>query len=54
MTFMLLKEKCMNTIIDRNFQLQKSIENHIEILEKAEKVKLELDAVRQQQQEVIH
>lgn len=54
MTFMLLKEKCLNTILDRNAQLQKSIENHIEILEKAEKVKLELDAVRQQQQEVIH
>lgn len=54
MTFMLLKEKCLNTILDRNAQLQASIDNHIKILEKAEKVKLELDAVRQQQQEVIH
>ncbi len=53
MTFMLLKEKCLNTILDRNFQLQKSIENHIEILEKAEKVKLELDSV-QQQEGVVH
>ena len=54
MTFMLLKEKCLNTILDRNAQLQASIDNHIKILEKAEKVKLELDAVGQQQQEVIH
>ena len=53
MTFMLLKEKCLNTILDRNFQLQKSIENHIEILEKAKKVKLELDSV-QQQEGVVH
>ena len=53
MTFMLLKEKCLNTILDRNFQLQKSIENHIEILEKAEKVKLELDSV-QQQEGIVH
>jgi len=53
MTFMLLKEKCLNTILDRNFQLQKSIENHIEIIEKAKEVKLKLDSV-QQQEGVVH
>ena len=53
MTFMLLKEKCLNTILDRNSQLQASINKHIEILEKAEKVKLKLNSV-QQQQEVVH
>lgn len=53
MTFMLLKEKCLNTILDRNAQLRASIDKHIEILEKAEKVKLELDSI-QQQEGVVH
>jgi len=51
--FMFLKEKCLNTIIDRNIQLQTSLDKHIEILEKAKEVKLKLDSV-QQQQEVVH
>ena len=53
MTFMLLKEKCLNTILDRNAQLQASIDNHIKILEKAKEVKLKLDFV-QQQEGVVH
>jgi len=53
MTFMLLKEKCLNTILDRNAQLQTSIDNHIKILEKAKEVRLELDSV-QRQEGVVH
>ncbi len=53
MTFMLLKEKCLNTILDRNAQLQASIDNHIKILEKAKEVRLELDSV-QRQEGVVH
>ena len=53
MTFMLLKQRCLNTIIDCNEQLQKSIENNIEILKEAKKVKLELDSI-QQQEGVVH
>ena len=53
MTFMLLKEKCLSTILDRNAQLQASIDNHIKILEKAKEVKLKLDFV-QQQEGVVH
>ena len=52
LTFMMLKDKTLNTIIDRNMQLQSSIERQIELLGKLKE--LEILMANSKEIEVVH
>jgi len=52
LTFMMLKDKTLNTIIDRNIQLQSSIEKQIKLLEKLRELQILMD--NSKEIEVVH
>jgi len=52
LTFMMLKDKTLNTIIDRNMQLQSSIERQLKLLEKLRELQILMD--NSKEIEVVH